>query len=163
MAAESSFDVVSQFDRQELKNAIDQADREVSTRYDLKSTGTEIELAQDTLTVTTDTDFTLKAVKDVIVEKLVRRQIDKRILEWGKMEPAAKGTVRQVAKLKQGVDQELGREIVKLVKSSAPKVRPQIQGDAVRVFGKTRDDLQLAIAAIRKKEWPVPLQFNNYR
>jgi uncharacterized protein YajQ (UPF0234 family) len=163
MAAESSFDVVSQFDRQELKNAIDQADREVSTRYDLKSTGTEIELAQDTLTVNTDTDFTLKAVKDVIVEKLVRRNIDKRILDWGKVEPAAKGTVRQVAKLKQGVDQELGREIVKLVKASVPKVRPQIQGDAVRVFGKTRDDLQGAIQAIKKKEWPVPLQFNNYR
>jgi uncharacterized protein YajQ (UPF0234 family) len=163
MAAESSFDVVSQFDRQELKNAIDQADREVSTRYDLKSTGTEIELAQDTLTINTDTDFTLKAVKDVIVEKLVRRNIDKRILDWGKVEPAAKGTVRQVAKLKQGVDQELAREIVKLVKASAPKTRPQIQGDAVRVFGKTRDELQLAIQAIRKKEWSVPLQFNNYR
>jgi len=163
MAAESSFDVVSQFDRQELKNAIDQADREISTRYDLKSTGTEIELAQDTLTVNTDTDFTLKAVQDVIVEKLVRRNIDKRILDWGKVEPAAKGTVRRVARLKQGVDQELGREIVKLVKGAAPKVRPQMQGDAVRVFGKTRDDLQLAIQAIRKKEWPVPLQFNNYR
>jgi uncharacterized protein YajQ (UPF0234 family) len=163
MAAESSFDVVSQFDRQELKNAIDQADRDVSTRYDLKSTGTELELAQDTLTINTDTDFTLKAVKEVIVEKLVRRGIDKRILDWGKVEPAAKGTVRQVAKLKEGVDQELGREIVKLVKASTPKARPQIQGDAVRVFAKSRDDLQGAIQAIKKKEWPVPLQFNNYR
>jgi uncharacterized protein YajQ (UPF0234 family) len=163
MAAESSFDVVSQFDRQELKNAIDQADRDVSTRYDLKSTGTELELAQDTLTVNTDTDFTLKAVKEVIVEKLVRRGIDKRILDWGKVEPAARGTVRQVAKLKEGVDQELGREIVKLVKASTPKARPQIQGDAVRVFAKSRDDLQGAIQAIKKKEWPVPLQFNNYR
>jgi uncharacterized protein YajQ (UPF0234 family) len=163
MAAESSFDVVSQFDRQELKNAIDQADRDVSTRYDLKSTGTELELAQDTLTINTDTDFTLKAVKEVIVEKLVRRGIDKRILDWGKVEPAARGTVRQVAKLKEGVDQELGREIVKLVKASTPKARPQIQGDAVRVFAKSRDDLQGAIQAIKKKEWPVPLQFNNYR
>lgn len=163
MPAESSFDVVSQFDRQELRNAIDQVQREVTTRYDLKSTGTEVELATDTLTVNTDTDFTLKAVKDVIVEKLVRRNLDKRILDWGKVEPAAKGTVRQAAKLKEGIDQELAREIVKLVKASAAKVRPQIQGDAVRVFGKSRDDLQGALQAIKKKEWPVPLQFNNYR
>lgn len=163
MPAESSFDVVSQFDRQELRNAIDQVHREVTTRYDLKSTGTEVELATDTLTVNTDTDFTLKAVKDVIVEKLVRRNLDKRILDWGKVEPAAKGTVRQAAKLKEGIDQELAREIVKLVKASAAKVRPQIQGDAVRVFGKSRDDLQGALQAIKKKEWPVPLQFNNYR
>jgi uncharacterized protein YajQ (UPF0234 family) len=137
MPAESSFDIVSQFDRQELKNAVDQADREISQRYDLKSTGTTLELGEDTLTVTTDSDFTLK--------------------------PAARGTVRQIARLRRGIDQELGREVVKFVKASAPKVRPQIQGDAVRVFGRSKDDLQAALQLVRKKEWPVPIQFVNYR
>jgi uncharacterized protein YajQ (UPF0234 family) len=163
MPAESSFDIVSQFDRQELKNAIDQADREISQRYDLKSTNTTLQLAEDSLTVSTDSDFTLKQVHDVLVEKLVRRNLDRRILDWGKVEPAARGTVRQVAKLRQGIEQELGREVVKFVKASAPKVRPQIQGDAVRVFARSKDDLQAAIQLVRKKEWPVPIQFVNYR
>ena len=163
MPAESSFDIVSQFDRQELKNAVDQASREIAQRYDLKSTGTELDLSDDALSVATDSDFTLKAVHDVLIEKLVRRGLDRRILEWGKVEPAAKGTVRQVARLKQGVEQELGREIVKAIKAAAPKVRPQIQGDAVRVFGRSRDDLQGAMQLVKTREWPVPLQFVNYR
>jgi uncharacterized protein YajQ (UPF0234 family) len=163
MPAESSFDIVSQFDRQDLANAIDQAEREITTRYDLKSTGTKVELGTDTLTVSTDTDFTLKQVHELIVGKLARRQLDPRILEWGKVEPAAKGTVRQVAKLRQGIEQELGREVVKAIKAAAPKVRLQIQGDAVRVFGKSRDELQDAIRLVKSKEWPVPLQFTNYR
>ena len=163
MAGESSFDIVSQFDRQELANALDQADREIGTRYDLKSTGTKLDLGDDALTVSTDTDFTLKQVKEVVVGKLARRNLDPRILDWGKVEPAAKGTVRVVAKLRQGIDQDLGREVVKHLKGSAPKVRTQIQGDAVRVFGKSRDELQDAIKIVRSKEWPVPLQFTNYR
>jgi uncharacterized protein YajQ (UPF0234 family) len=163
MPAESSFDIVSQFDRQELANAIDQAEREITQRYDLKSTGTKVELGADSITVSTDTDFTLKQVHELLVGKLVRRQLDPRIFEWGKVEPAAKGTVRQVAKLRQGIDQDLGREVVKAIKASAPKVRPQIQGDAVRVFAKSRDDLQGAIQLVKAKEWPVPLQFTNYR
>ena len=163
MASESSFDIVSQFDRQELANAVDQADREIGTRYDLKSTGTKLDLGEDALTVNTDTDFTLKQVKEVVVGKLARRNLDPRILDWGKVEPAAKGTVRTVARLRQGIDQELGREVVKTIKASAPKVRPQIQGDAVRVFGKSRDELQDAIKVVKTKEWPVPLQFTNYR
>jgi len=163
MPAESSFDIVSQFDRQELKNAVDQADREISQRYDLKSTGTTLELGEDTLTVSTDSDFTLRQVHDVLVEKLVRRNLDKRILDWGNVEPAARGTVRQVAKLRQGIEPELGREVVKFVKASTVKVRPQIQGDAVRVFARSKNDLQAAIQLVRKKEWPVPIQFVNYR
>jgi len=163
MAGESSFDIVSQFDRQELANAIDQASREIGARYDLKSTGTRLELGDDALTVATDTEFTLKQVKEVLVGKLARRSLDPRILDWGKVEPAAKGTVRQVAKLQQGIDQDLAREVVKTIKASAPKVRPQIQGDAVRVFGKSRDELQDAIRLVKAKEWPVPLQFVNYR
>ncbi|TAK20129.1 MAG: YajQ family cyclic di-GMP-binding protein [Chloroflexota bacterium] len=163
MASESSFDVVSQFDRQELVNAIDQVEREVTTRYDLKSTGTEIQLTTDKLTVATGTDFTLKQVRDVIVEKLTRRNLDTRILDWGKVTPAARGTVRQEATLKQGITAELGREMVKFIKSANPKTRPQIQGDAVRVFAKSRDELQSVIQSLKQKEWPAPLQFVNYR
>jgi len=162
MPPESSFDIVSQFNRQELANAIDQADREIQQRYDLKSTGTRLELTDAALTLTTDTDFTLKQVKEVLVGKMARRQLDTRILDWGKIEPAAKGTVRQVAKLKEGIDQELAREVVKAVKA-LPKVRPQVQGDAVRVFAKSKDDLQSAIQLVKGKEWPVPVQFVNYR
>src|SRR5947209_8544859 len=111
MAAESSFDIVSQFDRQELVNAVDQADREIQQRYDLKSTGTSLELGDDALTVMTDSDFTLKQVRDVLIGKMARRQLDTRIFDWGKVEPAAKGTVRQVGKLQQGLNQDLAREV----------------------------------------------------
>ena len=163
MPSESSFDIVSQFDRQELANAVDQADREIGTRYDLKSTGTKLDLGDDALSVGTDSEFTLKQVHEVVVGKLARRNLDPRILDWGKVEPAAKGTVRQVAKLRQGIDQDLAREVVKTLKGEAPKVRTQIQGDAVRVFGKSRDELQDAIRIVKSKEWPVPLQFTNYR
>lgn len=163
MPSESSFDIVSQFDRQELANAVDQADREIGTRYDLKSTGTKVELGDDALTVSTDSEFTLKQVHDVVVGKLARRNLDPRILEWGKVEPAARGTVRQVAKLRQGIEQDLARDVVKRLKGSAPKVRAQIQGDAVRVFAKSRDELQDAIRIVKAEEWPVPLQFTNYR
>ena len=100
MAAESSFDIVSEYDRQELTNAIDQTEREITTRYDLKATDTTIELAEETLTITTDAEFTLKQVKDVLIGKFVRRGLDQRILDWGKIEPASKGTIRTVAKLK---------------------------------------------------------------
>jgi uncharacterized protein YajQ (UPF0234 family) len=162
MPAEASFDIVSEFDRQELVNAVDQADREIQQRYDLKSTGTKLELGDDALTVTTDSDFTLKQVREVLIGKMARRQLDTRIFEWGKVEPAAKGAVRQVGKLQQGLNQDLAREVVKAVKA-LPKVRSQIQGDAVRVFGKSRDDLQSAIQLVKGKEWPVPLQFTNYR
>ena len=161
-AAESSFDIVSQFDRQELVNAVDQADREIQQRYDLKSTGTTLDLGDDALTITTDSDFTLKQVREVLIGKMARRQLDTRIFDWGKVEPAAKGTVRQVGKLQQGLNQDLAREVVKAVKA-LPKVRPQVQGDAVRVFAKSRDDLQAAIQLVKGKEWPVPLQFTNYR
>jgi uncharacterized protein YajQ (UPF0234 family) len=161
-AAEASFDIVSQFDRQELVNAVDQSDREIQQRYDLKSTGTTLELGDDALTITTDSDFTLRQVKEVLIGKMARRQLDTRIFDWGKVEPAAKSTVRQVGKLQQGLSQDLAREVVKAVKA-VPKVRPQIQGDAVRVFAKSRDDLQAAIKLVKGKEWPVPLQFTNYR
>ena len=163
MAAESSFDIVSEYDRQELANAIDQTEREITTRYDLKATDTKLELSEESLTITTDAEFTLKQVKEVLIGKFVRRGLDQRILDWGKIEPATKGTIRSVATLKKGIGQELAREVVKFLKSETPKIRTQIQGDAVRVFGKSRDDLQSALQAVKGKEWPVPLQFNNYR
>lgn len=163
MASDSSFDIVSQFDRQELVNAVDQANREITTRFDLKSTGSEISLEKDQLVLSADTDFTLKAIRDVLVGKMVRRGLDQRIADFGQVEPAAKGTVRQTAKLKEGIDADLARTVSKVIRDSCPKVRPQIQGDAVRVVGKSKDDLQTAIQAVKAKDWPIPLQFINYR
>lgn len=164
MAGESSFDVVSQFDEQELVNALDQTRREVTTRYDLKDTKTDIRYeAKKSITITTNSEFTLKSVRDVLESKLVRRNLSLKILKSGKIEPAAGGQVRQLLELQQGISQDLGREISKLIREQHPKVRPQIQGDAVRVVGKSRDDLQSVIATLKKQDYPVALQFINYR
>lgn len=161
--AEFSFDVVSQYDRQELVNAVDQTVREINTRYDLKSTGSSVTLEKDSLTLAADSEFTLQSVTQVLIEKAARRQISRKTLDFGKVEPAAKGTVRQVVKLKAGIDQELGRQITKLLRDQCPKVRAQVQGDAVRVSGKSKDDLQAAIKLLRAQDYPVDLQFVNYR
>src|SRR5579885_2891910 len=165
MAAENSFDVVSQYDEQELVNALDQTRREVSTRYDLKDTKTEItyDPKKSNITILTASEFTLKSVRDVLESKLVRRNRSLKILKPGKIEPAAGGQVRQLLELQQGISQDLGREISKLIREQHPKVRPQIQGDAVRVVGKSRDDLQAVIATLKKQDYPVALQFINYR
>ena len=164
MAGESSFDIVSQFDEQELVNALDQARREVTTRYDLKDTKTEIRYeAKKSITITTASDFTLKNVREVVESKLVRRNLSLKILKPGKIEPAAGGQVRQTLELQQGISQDLGREISKLIRETHPKVRAQIQGDEVRVVGKSRDDLQAVIATLKKQDYPVELQFVNYR
>jgi len=164
MAGENSFDVVSQFDEQELVNALDQTRREVTTRFDLKDTKTDIRYeAKKSITITTNTDFTLKSVRDVLESKLVRRALSLKILKPGKIEQAAGGQVRQVFELQQGISQDLAREISKLIRDQHPKVRPQIQGDAIRVVGKSRDDLQTVIATLKKQDYPVELQFINYR
>jgi uncharacterized protein YajQ (UPF0234 family) len=166
-AGESSFDVVSQFDRQEMVNAVDQAMREVRTRFDLKDSGTTIELEGSQLKLHSASEMTLDATRDVLLEKAVRRQLSPKIFDYGKVEEASRGTVRQTANLRQGLSQDLSREITKLIRDRMPKLKTQIQGDAVRVTGKSRDDLQGAIALLRKAEqdrnWPVPLQFVNYR
>ena len=158
-AGESSFDVVSQFDRQELVNALDQAKREVRTRYDLKDSGTTIELEAS--------EMTLDATRDVLLQKAVRRQLSPKIFDYGRVEQASRGTVRQTADLRQGLSQDLSRDITKLIRDRLPKLKTQVQGDAVRVTGKSKDELQGAIALLRKAEqdrnWPVPLQFVNYR
>ncbi|HEV2457587.1 MAG TPA: YajQ family cyclic di-GMP-binding protein [Ktedonobacterales bacterium] len=163
MAAESSFDVVSQYEEQELVNALDQTRREVSTRYDLKDTRTEITHDKKGITILTASEFTLKSVRDVLESKMVRRNLSLKILKPGKVEQASGGKVRQVLELQQGISQDLGREITKLIRDRFPKAKSQIQGDAVRVFSKSRDELQAIIALLKQQDYPVPLQFINYR
>ncbi|MBV9545600.1 MAG: YajQ family cyclic di-GMP-binding protein [Chloroflexi bacterium] len=166
-AGEFSFDVVSQFDRQELVNAIDQATREIRTRYDLKASGSTIELDASQIKLHSASEMTLDAVRDVLLQKSVKRQLSPKIFDYGRVEEASKGTVRQTATLRQGLNQDLAREITKLIRDRLPKLKTQIQGDAVRVTGKSKDELQSAIQLLRKTEqernWPVPLQFINYR
>ena len=163
MASDSTFDVVSQYDEQELVNALDQTRRDVSQRYDLKDTKTEIKHDKKSLTITTASEFTLKSVMDVLESKMVKRGLSLKILKPGKVEPASGGMVRQTIELQQGISQDLAREIAKLVRDTYPKVRTQIQGDAVRVTAKSRDELQAVIALLKGKEFPVALQFINYR
>src|ERR1044071_6488949 len=160
-AGESSFDVVSQFDRQELVNAVDQAMREVRTRFDLKDSGTSISLDGSEIKLHSASEMTLEATRDVLLEKAVRRQLSPKIFDYGRVEQATRGTVRQSAALRSGLNQDLCREVSKLIRDRLPKLKTQIQGDAVRVTGKSRDELQAAIALLRKAEqdrnWPVPL------
>ncbi|HVB72952.1 MAG TPA: YajQ family cyclic di-GMP-binding protein [Ktedonobacteraceae bacterium] len=163
MAADCSFDLVSQFDEQELVNALDQTRREVQTRYDLKDTKTEIAHAKDTITILTDSSLTLKSVRDILETKAVRRNLSLKIFKPGKEENASGNKVRQVIELQQGLTQELAKEISKHIRDAYPKVRPQIQGDAVRVTAKSRDDLQAVITFLKQKDYPVALQFINYR
>ncbi len=162
MASSFSFDIVSEFDRQELVNAVDQTKRDVSTRFDLKDTKTEIELAEEEITINTASEMTLTAVKDILTSKVVRRNLSLKILDFQKMEEAAGGRVRQVVKLKKGLTTELGKEISKLIRDNS-KANPQIQGEAVRVVSKSKDELQQIINLLKGKDFPVPLQFTNYR
>lgn len=164
MAGENSFDIVSQYDEQELVNALDQTRREVATRYDLKTTRTELDYEKKkAIIILSNSDFTLKSVRDVLESKMLRRGLVLKVLKPGKIEPASGGMVRQTLELQEGISQDLAREISKQIREQFPKVRPQIQGDAVRVSGKNRDDLQAVIAYLKGKDFPVPLQFVNYR
>jgi uncharacterized protein YajQ (UPF0234 family) len=163
MAGDCSFDVVSQFDEQELVNALDQTRREVQTRYDLKDTKTEIVHNKDNITIVTDSEFTLKNVRDILETKAIRRGLSLKIFKPGKEESAAGGRVRQVIALQQGLSQDLAKEISKHIREAYPKVRPQIQGDAIRVVAKSRDELQAVIAMLKQKDYPVALQYINYR
>ena len=163
MAQDYSFDVVSQFDRQELVNAVNQAQREIATRYDFKDTGASIDLGESEITLNGPSDFKMKAMLDVLQSKLIKRQLSLKILKPGPIEPAAKGTVRQKLELQQGIDDELARTLVKQIKLVSPKVQPRIQGDAIRVSSREKDLLQQVIAALKATETQVPLQFINYR
>ena len=157
--------MVSQYDEQELANALDQTRREMTTRFDLKDTHTEMtyDAKKKTITILTNSEFTLKNVRDVFETKIVRRGLSIKILKPGNIEQAGGNRVRQVIELQSGITQDLAKEITKLIRDSFPKVKGQIQGDAVRVVGKNRDDLQAVIAALKAKDYPVPLQFINYR
>jgi uncharacterized protein YajQ (UPF0234 family) len=163
MAGDSSFDIVSDFDRQELVNAVDQTKREMLQRYDLKNAKGTIELERDQIVVTAPSDMILRAIVDVLESKMIRRSLDLKILSFGTVEQASGGMIRQRLGLKRGISQDLAKQITKLVRDTAPKVKAQIQGDAVRVTGKSKDDLQAAIAAVRRADYEVPLQFVNYR
>jgi len=165
MAGEVSFDVVSEFDRQELVNALDQVRREVGTRFDFKGVRVELELGKDEILLRTSDEFRAKAVRDLVESKAVRRGLSLKIFDWGTIEPAGGSTVRQRIGLRRGLDEDLARRISKLVRDEFPRVKPQVQGDAVRVSGKSKDDLQRVIARLREEAegYPVPLQFQNYR
>jgi uncharacterized protein YajQ (UPF0234 family) len=163
MASTYSFDIVSEFDRQELVNAIDQATREISTRFDLKDSKTSIELNEDTITLETESNLSLQSVQSVLQNKAAKRNLSLKIFEFGKTESASGGRVRQEVKLKQGLDKEIAKNVSKMLRDNLKKVQPSIQGDAVRVSAKSKDDLQEAIQLIKSQEWPVALQFTNYR
>ena len=158
-----SFDVVSEIDEQEIKNAVDQAVREVTTRFDFKDTQSSIELAESKVTLASISEDRLRALLQVLEEKFVKRGVSLKTLDRGKVEEAAKGTARQVITLKAGIGADKAREINRALKESGLKVQSQTQGDSVRVTGKKRDDLQGAIAFLKDKDFDIPLQFNNFR
>lgn len=163
MAATSSFDIVSKFDRQELKNAIDQAQREIRTRYDLKDTKTEIELDDNQITINTASEYSLQAVKDTLESKLISRKLSLKILDYQNEEEASGARMRQVIKLKEGLKDDIAKQITKRIRDDFKKVTPQIQGDIIRVQAKSRDDLQAVIQMLNDADFPVALQFVNYR
>jgi uncharacterized protein YajQ (UPF0234 family) len=163
MAGESTFDVVSDFDHQELVNALDQTRREIATRFDFKGSRCTLELGKDEITLQADDEFRAKVVRDLVESKAVRRGLSLKVFDWGKLDPAAGGTVRQRIGLKRGLNADQAKEIAKMVRGRFPKVKPVIQGDAVRVSGKSKDDLQAVIGYLRGLDYPVALQFTNYR
>jgi hypothetical protein len=164
MAQDNSFDIVSKVDIQEVRNAIDQAIKEVKQRFDLKDSKSEIELLQGDkeIQLASAAEYKLDAVKEILGQKLVKRGVSLKNLEYGKLEPAAGQSVRQKITLQQGIPGEKAKEIVRLVKDSKKKVQASIQGDTVRISGKDRDELQAIMALLRGKDLGVDLQFTNY-
>jgi hypothetical protein len=159
-----TFDVVSEVDMQEVRNAVDQASREVGTRFDFKDTGSSIELSDQEIRLHSSTEDRLRALLQVVEEKLVKRSVSLKALERGKVEEAAKGTVRQTLTLNAGISADNARRINKFIKDKAPKgISSQTQGDQLRVSGKKRDDLQSVIAALKGEDFGIALQFNNFR
>jgi cyclic-di-GMP-binding protein len=163
MAAAFSFDIVSDFDLQELRNAIDQAMREITTRYDLKDSNTEIAQEKDQLVISTADEFILSSVTDILDTRVIRRGLSLKILDYQKVEDASGSRVRQVVKLRRGIPETLAKQLVKEIRTENKKVTPQIQGDAIRVTAKNKDDLQAVIQLLKAKELDVALQFINYR
>ncbi len=162
-AKENSFDIVCEVNMQEIDNAINQARREIETRFDFKDSKSEIKFDGEVITLVSDDDFKLKNVVDILESKVIKRGVDIRTLKYGRIEPAAGDTVRQQVNIQQGIDSDLTKDIVKEIKKSKIKVQASIQGDKVRVSGKNRDDLQAVIQLLKEKDYEIPLQFTNYR
>ncbi len=163
MAKENTFDIVSRVDLQEVRNAVDQSIRELRTRFDFKGSRSDIIYDGEEITLVGDDEFKLKNVIDILETKMVKREINLKALRYGKIEPAAKDTVRQKVSLVQGLDKDRAKVITKLVKDSKLKVQVAIQGDQVRISGKNRDDLQAIMQIIKDHDFDIPLQFVNYR
>lgn len=158
-----SFDVVSEVDLVEVRNALEQANKEISTRYDFKGSDARIEQNEKVLTAFADAEFQLDQVKDILIAKLAKRNVDVRCLDYGKLEKVSGNKVKQTVTIQVGVETELAKKIVRLLKDAKLKVQAAIQGDTVRISGAKRDILQEAIALIRKEITDTPLQFNNFR
>jgi hypothetical protein len=158
-----SFDIVSEIDTVEVKNAVEQANKEIATRYDFKGSDARVEQADKLLTLYADTDFQLDQVHDVLIAKLARRNVDVRCLERGKLDKVSGNKVKQEIKVRAGIEQDLAKRIVRLVKDSKLKAQASIQGDTVRVSGAKRDVLQEVIALVRKEVTEFPLQYQNFR
>ena len=157
-----SFDVVSEIDQHELTNAIDQANREISNRFDFKGTNSKIEITDDNLLVLSASEFQVKQINDILETKLTKRGLDIRCLDYGEI-IENNNEARQTVVIKKGVDKELARKIVKLIKNSKLKIQATIQGEQVRITGKKRDDLQQAIATLKEEKFDIPLQYVNFR
>ncbi len=163
MATSFSFDVVSDFEHQELVNALDQTRREISSRYDLKDTGTELSLEPDTITVRTSSEFTLTSIHDVLQSKAIKRNLSLKIFDYGKIESASGDRIIQIIKLRKGIEQDLAKKISKLIRDSFPKAQAAIQGDSLRVTSKSKDELQSIMQLLKAEDFPTALQFINYR
>ncbi|GKU78697.1 YajQ family cyclic di-GMP-binding protein [Paenibacillus sp. L3-i20] len=163
MSSESSFDIVSKVDMQELVNAIAQAEREIETRFDFKGSKSSIKLEKEELVIASDDDYKLKAVIDILLTKMIKRGVPIKNMDYGKIEGASGNTVKQRIKLRQGIEQDVSKKINIMIRDSKLKVKSQIQGDQLRVTGKSRDDLQAVMAMLRGADLPVELQFTNYK
>lgn len=163
MAKDCSFDVVSEVNMQEVDNAVNQAKKEIGTRYDFRGSKSEIILEGDTIKIVSDDEYKLNAVIDVLKGKMVKRGVAIKNLDYGKVEPASGATVRQVITIKKGISKEVAKDVVKLIKGMKLKVNASIQEDQVRVAGKDKDDLQAVIQMLKQQDLPVELQFVNFR
>ena len=158
-----SFVIVSEFDYQELVNAVDQTRRELTTRFDLKDTKSEIELGETSLTIQTNSEFTLDAITTILQMKSSKRNLSLKIFDYGKIESASGNRVRQEIKLQKGIETELAKKIMKSIRDEFKKVQVSIQGESLRISAKSRDELQLVIQFVKQGDWPIALQFTNYR
>jgi uncharacterized protein YajQ (UPF0234 family) len=163
MAQQNSFDIVSEVDRAEVTNAIQQTVKEVRQRFDFKGSAATVVLEKDELTLTAEDETKLRNMNDILQQKLVRRSVPLKALSYGTVDPAAGGSVRQRVQIQQGIPQEKAKEVVKFIKDSKAKVQASIQGDVVRVSGKDRDTLQDIIAKLKAKDFGIDMQFSNYR